>query len=77
MPARLSEIGAALRQLEIGAKLRDGGGKHNWFVDSPGRRPYTIPAHNGLKTEIEDKYINALCRHLGVDRGDFWRILRA
>jgi hypothetical protein len=28
---------------------------------------YPIPAHNGLKTEISDRYINGLCRALGID----------
>jgi hypothetical protein len=30
-------------------------------------RGYTIPAHNGLKTEVPDKYLKALCKHFGID----------
>jgi len=32
---------------------------------------YPIPAHNGLKTEIDDKYIRKFCQHFGLDEAVF------
>lgn len=38
-------------------------------------RGYPIPAHNGLKTEIDDKYIRGLCRHFGLSEAELRKML--
>ena len=55
MPARLKDLARVLR--EYGADVEEGGGKHNWRVSVPGKGIYTIPAHNGMKTEIPNEYV--------------------
>ena len=42
------------------------GAKH-WKCSKPGFRPYAIPAHNGEKTELSDKYVRGAKRHFGID----------
>ena len=32
---------------------------------------YPVPAHNGLRTEIDDVYIRGLCNHFGIDPAEF------
>lgn len=34
-------------------------------------RPFVIPANNGAKTDIPDKYIRSMCRCLGIDEDEF------
>jgi hypothetical protein len=51
---------------QYGCVLEEGGGKHNWRFTRPERRPYTVPAHNGLRTEISWKYIQGLCRAMDI-----------
>jgi len=46
--------------------LEEGGGKHNWRFTKPGKRPYTVPAHNGMRTEISWIYIQGLCRAMDI-----------
>lgn len=48
-----------------------GGGKHNWRFVKTGKRPYTVPAHNGLKTEISWNYIRGLCRNMQIPESAF------
>lgn len=36
---------------------------------------YTIPAHNGDKSEITDIYIKSLCRNLGINHEDLKKLL--
>lgn len=47
------------------------GGKHNWRFVKAGKRPYTVPAHNGLRTEISFQYIRGLCRNHDVPESAF------
>ncbi|MGE0547638.1 MAG: hypothetical protein AB7O24_01110 [Kofleriaceae bacterium] len=64
-PRRLSDVASIAHQ--NGCELVSaGGGKHNWRFVKAGKRPYTVPAHNGLKTEISWKYIQGLCRNLDI-----------
>jgi hypothetical protein len=65
----LSDVaGVAAR---YGCTLEDSGGKHNWRFTKPGKRPYTVPAHNGLKTEISWVYIQGLCRNMDIPTSAF------
>lgn len=45
-------------------------GSH-WKAKKPGYRTYPIPAHNGKKTEISDRYIEGFCRNFEIDLEDF------
>lgn len=70
MPARLREFVAAAGH--FGFELDDSKkGKHCYKLRRPGERPYTVPAHNGLKTEIGDEYLKAFCRQYGIDLSEF------
>lgn len=62
MPARLRDIIQLCKQHGIACAH---GGKH-FKLEKPGFRPYTIPAHNGDKTEVSDVYIRAMKRHFGI-----------
>lgn len=74
MPARLRDF---IRVAEMyGFTVDSSGGKHNWRVRRPGARVYTLPAHNGSKSELSDPYINAFCRQYELDRDEFWQLLR-
>lgn len=42
------------------------GGKH-FHARKDGFGVYPIPAHNGMKSEVGDKYLRALCRHFNLD----------
>jgi hypothetical protein len=63
-PRRLGDV--ARIAASHGCVLAEGGGKHNWRFTKPGKRPFTVPAHNGMKTEISWKYIQGLCRNMDV-----------
>lgn len=63
-PRRLSDVARIAAQ--HGCVLEEGGGKHNWRFTKAGKRPYTVPAHNGLRTEIPWKYIQGLCRQMEI-----------
>ena len=70
MPARLRDIERAAAAL--GLDILPPNGPHPWKVRRPvDGKTYAIPAHNGLKTEISDKYIRGLCRAFGFDESDF------
>jgi len=64
VPARLANLVRALKQLGV-AVNEPSKGSHRRATR--GGELFTIPAHNGLKTEIDDKYIRALCRKFGLD----------
>lgn len=65
MPARFQNLVRALAYFAIHVE-EPGKGSH-WKATRPGSRPYTIPAHNGTRTEISDQYIRAVCRHFEID----------
>ena len=69
MPARLRDIRRAAK--DYGVEIAEPSKGSHWKCTRPGTRNYPIPAHNGLKTEIDDKYISAMCKHFGVDEVDF------
>ena len=65
MPARLRDIVRALAELGVAIE-KPNRGSHFKALSASGRK-YSIPAHNGEKTEISDEYIRGLCRFLGID----------
>ena len=73
MPARLCDIARAAKTLGI-AISKPNGGSH-WKATRPGFRPYPLPAHNGDRTELDDKYIRGLCRAMQVDEGELRALL--
>lgn len=72
MPARLRDIKrvAAASGIEC---ITPKGTSHWKFKSAHGS--YVIPAHNGLKTEITDRYIRAFCKAFGFDFDSFLRSL--
>ena len=72
MPARLRDIKRALEAR--GISVEEPKGSSHWKATAP-RITYTIPAHNGLRTEITDIYIRALCRAFALDYETFKREL--
>lgn len=73
MPARLGDIVRALGSL--GVRVDEPSKGSHWKAQKAGCRVYTLPAHNGKKTQIDDKYIRAMCRSLGLDEDEFRRLL--
>lgn len=72
MPARLRNIKRALEQL--GARLEEPRRGSHWQAKHNGSM-YPIPGGNGLRTEITDVYIRAMCRSLGIDEQELRRLL--
>ncbi len=58
MPRRLRDILKVLRA----RGFTDEHGARHLKVRGPDGKMYTIPAHNGEKTEIGNEYIRGLCR---------------
>jgi hypothetical protein len=73
VPARFSAIKREVQALGFTLEPPRGGGSH-WKVMGP-RGCFPIPAHNGLKGQVPDRYIQSLCRFLGVDFEEFRRRL--
>jgi hypothetical protein len=67
MPRRLRDVLPVLRSHGCTC---DHGTKH-YKITRPGMRPYTIPAHNGEKTEVSDEYLRAVARHVGLPADAF------
>ena len=68
MPTRLTALARHLQQHGITVQ-RPRKGSH-WKALRPGDRAYTLPSHNGAKTELDDKYVKGCCKHFGIDTGD-------
>jgi hypothetical protein len=50
-----------------------GSGSH--FKARRGSTVFPIPAHNGPKSEIDDRYIRAVCRAFDLDENELRRLL--
>lgn len=67
VPARLRDLARALEA--YGVKLEELHGKHNWrFVRG-------LPAHNGLKSEISDVYVNGAARAFSIEKHELWAVI--
>jgi hypothetical protein len=64
MPMRLSTLAERLK--EYGIRIGPAG-KHFAARRADDEGMYAIPAHNGLKTEIDNRYIKGLCKHFNLD----------
>jgi hypothetical protein len=73
MPARLREIMRVCATFGIEVQ-KPGGGSH-WKARRDGSGTYPMPAPNGERTEIPDKYIRGLCRHFDIDYSEMKRLL--
>lgn len=69
MPCRLRDLRKAAR--EYGLECEEPSSGSHWKFRNAAGEAYTVPAHNGLKTEIGDEYINGLCRTFVIDRAAF------
>ena len=65
MPARLRDIIRVCARLGIQVE-KPSSGSH-WKTRSETGGMYPIPASNGERTEISDKYIRGMCRAHGID----------
>lgn len=65
MPARLRDLKRALA--ELGLVLHEPGSGSHWKFVAVDGKTYSVPAGNGLKTEIDDVYLKGLCRTFGLD----------
>jgi hypothetical protein len=74
MPARLRAIKQAIESKAGFSVLEPSSGSH-WKIFGPDGKMYPIPAYNGLKTEIPDKYIAGMCRAFGLDPAEFKKLL--
>ena len=72
MPARLSAILRALKDFDATIENPSGGSHFKAYRNGT---MYSIPAHNGLKSEIPDMYIKQLCKELGIDYKKFVKSL--
>lgn len=63
MPMRLRTLKGWLEQRDISVAT----GTRHFQARKDGYAMFPIPAHNGLKSEIPNKYLKALCRHFGID----------
>lgn len=70
MPARFSRIMKRCEELGLSCEKPRSGGSH-WKIRRPGFRVYPVPAHNGRRTEIDDRIIGKLCKHFELDEDSF------
>ena len=71
--ARLNRVAKAVESLGCSV-TKPKRGSH-WKVSKEGHRPYTLPASNGKRTDIDDNYIRGLCRNFGFDADEFRGLL--
>ena len=72
MPARLSQLRRALESLGV-TVVPPRSGSH-WKAIQHGKT-YTVPAHNGDKTEISETYIRGICRCFDLKIEDLRKLL--
>ncbi len=65
MPARLRQI-AQVARAKYGIDIEEPKSGSHWKAKRDGK-VYTLPAHNGPKTELSDVYVRGLCRAFGID----------
>ena len=65
MPLRLNKLAKALRRSGVSVEKPKGGS--HWKAKRDDVGTYSIPAHNGMKTEIPDVYVKKCCVFFGLD----------
>ena len=73
MPARLRDIKRALLEYGVTAEAPSSGS--HWKLRDASGKVYTLPCHNGDRTELSGVYLKGLCRAFGSDLEDFKRRL--
>lgn len=73
MSARLADITRALWKFGVAVEKPKSGS--HWKARKDGYRSYTLPAHNGPQTELDDMYIKGVCRNFGIDLEEFRALL--
>ena len=68
MPKRLGDLSRVLNRL--GLRVEQPSNGSHWKVYRRDGRMYPIPAHNGLRSEISEKYLKKLADFCGVERSD-------
>ena len=68
MSKRLRDLARTLRKL--GFTVEEPSKGSHWKVYARDGRMHPIPAHNGTKTEIAEKYLRKLAEFCGIDRRD-------
>lgn len=69
MPARLRDIARVLAT--FGGRIEEPNSGSHWKAYSKDGLLYPIPAGNGMRTEIGDKYIRIMCRTFQIDFDQF------
>lgn len=72
MPARARDIIRAFAAFDV--IFREPKKGSHWKARK-GEVAYTIPLHNGPKTEVGDEYIRGACRAFGVDEDELRKLL--
>lgn len=68
MPARLRDIVRVLKASGVDVEKPNSGSHWKAVLDG---KTYPIPAHNGDKTEIDNKYIRGVCDCFDLNVDDF------
>ena len=74
MPGRLRDIVRALGKLGIDV-VKPNKGSHWKAVRRSDGKTYPLPAHNGEKTELDNKYIRGLCNCFDLDEAALRRLM--
>jgi hypothetical protein len=73
MPARLTKLAGWLERRGVVID-RPNTGSH-WKARFPDGSVFPLPAHNALRTEISDVYLNKLAKRFGMTRDQLLREL--
>jgi hypothetical protein len=73
LTARLCDLARAARRLGVTITTPSSGS--HWKAEKAGCRPYTLPCHNGERTELDSKYVKGFCRHFGIEPKDLQDLL--
>lgn len=63
MPMRLGEFAQWLKSHGVTIEPA----RRHFMARRGEGRGYTIPAHNGMKSQIPDVYLKQCCKHFGID----------
>ena len=76
MPARFSHLARIIRQ-HYGLEVAEPTSGSHWKVYNPATGiSFRVKAHNGLKSELADVYVNGLARTFRIPKTELWKLLR-